>query len=276
MKKIKNFWMILIFLPFLLTMKISAGDLSVVGGLTRQYTLSPGSREEAEILLRNGSTTSRMVRVNQADYLFQADGKNFYPDPGTTPRSCASWITISSPLLELPPESSKTLEILIEVPPDQRLRGTYWSLLMLEPFQPEDKVRRPQPGLTLRTRVRYAIQLMVHIGDTGTRKIKILDRKIEYGKEGRILNIDVKNSGDRVLSPTLWAELFDIDGNSSGRLQGGKWRIYPECSVRYLIDLASIPAGRYRALVVLDNGDEFVFGARYQVRLLGPDDEIRN
>jgi len=40
-------------------------------------------------------------------------------------------------------------------------------------------------------------------------------------------------------------------------------RIYPGTSVRHKIDLSSLPGGKYMALVVADNGDEYIFGAQY-------------
>jgi len=107
--------------------------------------------------------------------------------------------------------------------------------------------------------------MLTHIGDTGTRKIKFLDKKL-FSQDGKtILQMDIENIGERWLTPTLWVELYDNQGTELGRFESGKRRIYPSCSVRYKVDLTDVPEGKYKALVVADNGDEYVFGAKYDL-----------
>ncbi len=62
-------------------------------------------------------------------------------------------------------------------------------------------------------------------------------------------------------------ELYNTDGVNVGRFESRQLRIYPGCSVRHKVDFKDIPGGRYKALVVADNGDEYVFGARYDIEL---------
>ena len=50
-----------------------------------------------------------------------------------------------------------------------------------------------------------------------------------------------------------------------GRFEAGRMGIYPGCSARFRIDLSGLPAGRYKAIVVADCGDENVFGAQYDL-----------
>jgi len=52
-----------------------------------------------------------------------------------------------------------------------------------------------------------------------------------------------------------------------GKIEGGKFRIYPGCSVRHKIDLKDVPKGRYKALIVADNGDENIFGSRWNLEI---------
>ena len=67
----------------------SAASVSVVGGLTREIVLQPGARTEGCIVLRNNTDQPQEVKVYQTDYLFWADGRNEYGEPGATPRSNA-------------------------------------------------------------------------------------------------------------------------------------------------------------------------------------------
>jgi hypothetical protein len=75
--------------------------------------------------------------------------------------------------------------------------------------------------------------------------------------------MDIDNIGEMWLSPPLWVEIYDSHGAKVGRFESSKKRIYPGCSVRHKVDLTDVPRGKYQALVVADNGDEHVFGAKY-------------
>jgi len=81
------------------------------------------------------------------------------------------------------------------------------------------------------------------------------------------LQLDLENTGQRYLRLLVWAELYDEQGTSVGRFQAGRRGVYPGCSTRFHADLSQVPPGKYNALVVADNGDEYVFGARYDLEI---------
>ena len=114
-----------------------AGPVSVIGGLTREATLQPGGRTEGRIILRNNSNEPQEVKVYQTDYLFWADGRNEYGEPGSTPRSNARWIVHSPQQLTLPPKGTESVDYALQVPAQEGLSGTYWSVLMVEPIAAE-------------------------------------------------------------------------------------------------------------------------------------------
>lgn len=248
-----------------------AAPVSVLGGLTREIVLQPGARSEGRIVLRNNTDQPQEVKVYQTDYLFWADGRNEYGEPGSTPRSNARWIVYTPHQLTVPPKATESVYYTIQVPQQADLRGTYWSMLMVEPISAEtlEPPRQEEGKVTIgiRTVLRYGIQMVTHIGDTGERNLRFADRQLVVEGGKRTLRLDLENTGERWLRPTVWAELFDERGMSLGRFEGGRFRIYPGCSVRYQIDLSEVPAGKYRALIVADNGDEYVFGAQYELDL---------
>ncbi len=262
----------------------SFAAVSVIGELTREESVQPGEKFEGTIKLRNTGETTCQVEVCQKDYSFHADGSNLYGDPGSAARSNASWLTVSPKRLTIPPKEDALVHYSGQVPQVTELAsissgleildgsdliGTYWSMVMIEPVPEavagtaEDETGDVKFGI--QTKVRYGIQIVTNIGDTGTPKIKFLDKKL-VNREGKtILQLDIENTGERWLSPEVWVELYDSGGVQVGRFEGGKKRIYPTCSVRHKVDLTGVPKGRYNALVVVDNGDQYVFGARYDL-----------
>ena len=89
---------------------------------------------------------------------------------------------------------------------------------------------------------------------------------LEKLSEGSLLQIDLENTGEFLVRPSVWAEIYDSAGELTGRRTSDPLRIYPGCSVRHKFDLELSP-GTYQALVVIDNGDGEVWGTQYDLEI---------
>ncbi|HYE77628.1 MAG TPA: hypothetical protein VEI97_06555 [bacterium] len=240
------------------------GQVHVVGGLTRAYTLAPGSTTEGKLLLQNGGDASADVRVYQHDYAFFADGKTLYDPPGTRPRSNAPWIHITPTQVTVPAHGSATVFFSIRVPAEVPDPGTWWSVLMVEPLSAG--VLEPGAGsapgvqVGIRMRQRYAVQFVTTVGE-GTAAVEFSNATVRSTGTAA-LQIDIANTGDLWLRPVAWAEVFGTKGESLGRFEGNKMRLYPGTSGRFTIPLPGIAPGSYTALVVADDPDGQVFGTQ--------------
>jgi len=239
-------------------------QIAVQGKLTHEFVVEPGRSYAGEIVISSTTDSSTDVESAQSDYLFFANGSNVYGEPGSMPRSNAGWITFYAPSTIGPNE---TVSILyeIKVPNDPSLVGTYWSMILITPqLSPAET---PEEGVGIQQRMGYGIQIVTHIGDTGERKISILDVKLIREEEDSVLQVDIENVGERWVRPMAWAELYDEQGATVGRFESSQLRIYPGCSVRHRFVLSEIPSGAYKALVVFDNNDEYIWGAQYDLEL---------
>ena len=115
--------------------------------------------------------------------------------------------------------------------------------------------------------MRYGVQIVTHLGDSGKRELNILDRQISKEGEDYLLALDLENSGERWLRPEVRAEIYDEEGRLLGKKGGEKYRIYPETSVRATLNLGALSPGKYKILVVIDNGDQYIWGAQYSLNL---------
>lgn len=244
----------------------AAADVSVVNGLTHEKSIKNGETYENRLILKNVAGEPAEVRLYQTDYSFTADGRKFYDSPGTGPRSNAGWIALGQKRIVLPPLGQAELKYTVRVPGQGDLAGTYWSMIMVEE-QPkaaaEAASAKEQIRFGVRQVMRSGIQIVTHLGETGARKVQFIKTDLLRHGAAKSLAIDVLNTGERWLRPFLIADLVDEKGVSLGRFDGGRWRIFPGTSVRYTIDFGSLPDGKYKALIVLDNKDESVFGAQY-------------
>lgn len=244
--------------------------ITVIGGLTRERNVKTGEKVEGIILLKNTGEEICEVKVYQTEYLFYSDGRNDYGKPGNNPRSNIPWVVVKPLRLTIPSQETASVYYTISIPDDKSLQGTYWSLIMVEPIPgaaPEVTPEKEKVSVGIQTLIRYAIQIITNIEDTGERKIKFLDKTLLEKDGETLLQIDIENIGTRGISPQVWIELYNSQGIYTGRFEGTKLRIYPTCSVRQKIELTGVPKGKYKGLLVVDNGDEHVFGAQYDLEI---------
>ncbi|MBA7641411.1 hypothetical protein ES703_49089 [subsurface metagenome] len=258
---------------YLLIPYVAEAGVAIVGELIHEREATVGESYQGIIFVRNSSEQSQEIKVYQTDYLFFFDGRSIYGEPGRMKRSNAKWISFSPKQLTIPANEVSQVNYTINVPADETLVGTYWSILMIEGISemlPEaTKSKGDQATLGIRQVIRYGIQITTHIGDTGVGRLEFLKTRLLREGERRILQVDIENIGERLLKSFLWAELYDEEGSYVGRFEGGEFhiRIYPGTSVRYRVDLSQVPKGAYRALVVADCGGEDIFGVTYTLEL---------
>ncbi len=267
--KIKN--AILIGLLLLGLPGLSSPGVSVLGNTTLEKAAQPGESYEGVLRLGNNGQDLQEVRLYQTDYLFYSDGRNEFGEPGKAPRSNASWIAFLPRRLTIPAGRTADVQYRVTVPEGTDLIGTYWSILMVEGLPKEssssESAEKNKGGVGLKTVLRFAVQIVTHIGNTGTRGLRFM--KTALTKEtGKILfQTDLENTGQFWLRPSVWIDIFDEQGKSIGRFKGGQCRTYPGTSVRVRIDLSSVPSGKYKAMIVADNGDQNIFGAQFTLTL---------
>ncbi|MGI6792325.1 hypothetical protein [Aminivibrio sp.] len=260
-----------VFLLFVLSGNIFAEvNLNVDGTMTRSFTLDPGGKTRGEIVVQNQGDEESEVKVYLQDYLHYADGRNLFQKPGAVGRSNASWIALTPNQAVIPAKGSLTINFTLSVPPDPKLKGTYWSLLMIEPV-PKSLLTPGKPendvNIQVVTVVRLAVQMISTVGKSGEAKLRFQSRSLAREQGRRLLTLDLENMGDRLLTPHVWTELYNKKGQSSGKIDGSRHRIYPGCSARFVLDLSKLAPGGYKAVVVADNGDDNVFGANYTLEL---------
>lgn len=245
-------------------------EIIVNSSLFNQKNAKPGEKYTGMISLQNMANKAQPVRAYQTDYKFSSSGRDNYGAPGTNSRSNAPWISFSPNDFVMPPKSKAVVYYTVDVPNDPNLRGSYWSMLMIEPVEnlAEKPVsERGKYKLQFTTQIRFGVQIATDIGENIPAGIKILNKKIAYGSGKKVLQLDIENTGVKWVRPNIWAELFNNKGIKLGRFNGTIARIYPGCSIKSEIDLSNLPAGKYNGVVVIDCGEKNLFGGQYSLEI---------
>ena len=242
-------------------------QIAVLSSTVEERVAAPGERYTGTIVISNPGSESRVARIYQTDYRFAADGKSYFDEPGSTPRSNASWITPQATHVVIPAGTDVRVPWAVAVPATDSLRGTYWSTVMVE-AEPDNVVERSAgaPAVAVSAVIRYAVQVATHIQSTGTRGVKFESTRAATSAQGiATLDVDVVDAGERGYRPILWAEIYDDAGVLRAQARQSRGLLFPGTSLHQHFDFGALPPGTYKALVFADTGEDTVYAAQYTV-----------
>ena len=246
----------------------ASAQIAVVGSTVEERSAAPGETYVGTIVVRNQSQQDQPVRIYQTDYLFYADGTSHFNELGNAARSNGRWITPTVRSLLVPPASEMTVSFTVQVPAIDSLRGSYWSVIMVEGAPTEagrSSGGRPQVGLG--AVVRYAVQVATHINTTGSRKVGFANSRFLTNPDStQTFELDVKNEGERAYRPAVWIEVYDEQGTLKANARQERGLLYPGTSLKQVFQLGRLSPGTYRAVVFADSGEDAVFASQFTLK----------
>jgi hypothetical protein len=243
-------------------------QIAVLSSTVEEKTAAPGEKYTGTIVVSNPSATPQIARIYQTDYCFAADGTAHYDDPGTTARSNAAWITPQASRIVIPPNSQVSVPYSVAIPVGDTLRGTYWSLIMVEgtPVEPSAAGNDAKPAVGIGAVMRYAVQIATHIRNSGTRTVQFSTPAPSKAANGTAsLDVDMTDTGERAFRPTLWVEVYDAQGALKAKAKQTRGLLYPGTSLHQHFDLGTLPSGTYKAVIFADTGEDAVFATQYTI-----------
>ena len=110
---------------------------------------------------------------------------------------------MSTKRITIPAGGSVNLNFRVDVPAEDPLIGSYWSVIMIEsnPEESRDSSEADSGRLKvgLLQVIRYAYQVITNIGDTGSRMLSFTDAKLIMEEDKVILTLDVQSTGERTM-----------------------------------------------------------------------------
>ena len=259
MRPENNYFKSLIFVILVwLSPSISNGSIVVLTGLTHENVALPGETYRTAIEIQNVSQKEKSVQVYPKDYWYSHTGETKHDPPGTIDRSNANWVTFQPELITLAANEKTTINVEVQVPQNEALTGTYWCVLMVEGIVPPDTTNNK--GVSISTAIRYAVQFITTIGETGKNDLGFLGLQLTKLDGQNVINVLVENTGERLLKPEMSLELFDGDGNSVGLIKADRRKNLPGTSIKVSLVMEGIKPGTYTGVIIADCGGESIFG----------------
>lgn len=267
MKAIQSIILSLVFLAlcFFCFNNVKA-SVVILNGLSHEITVEAGATQRGEIRIQNAGKKNESVQVYLKDYWYNYLGESLHNDAGTSARSNADWIRFSPEFISLDSSEVATIQYEINVPDTDSIIGTYWSVIMVEGIVPPDTILN-KSGVKINTAIRYAIQIITHIGETGKTDLNFMGMELTKNEGVSLVNVAIENTGERMLRAILNLELFNEYGESLGMLNSDRHKFFPGTSVLFQIELAAIKPGNYNGVLVADCGNENMFGTNVSLEI---------
>lgn len=248
---------------FLLISTLGMARVTIINGLTHIHSLKPGSTTKGQLILRNDSKKEARVVVYKQDLSSICDKQIEYLEDGSQPRSLSKMLRTVVDEKVLVPQEEFVLPYLIDTPPNQLENGSYWSVLMVEVVDP---VREEQAnGLIVNSLVRYAVQIIGHVGTYQSPILEILkiDAK-DLDKSVKTLQVQVKNTQLYMATSKAILELYDTTGKKIKTVKSLDKKIYPNSCTQFELQFTDIPKGKYACILLVDNGRD-MFGSNVTI-----------
>lgn len=223
------------------------------------FHLSKGEQALQSIYITNNFNRPMQFKARVSDWIRDSVGGHEYSDPGTTPRSCAQWVTFGNDVVEIQPGKTKDILVKMKMPDnDSAVQSMRWCLVFLESVT-ENKVYKPSDSS--RAHVNTIFRVGIHILQTppqleSQKELQMLSFKAVPGDKGHY-QILCLNSGETQLECKSYVELSSLATGKKTTLGPIFFPMFPE--QRRYVDFKlppDIEKGKYSILAVADPGED--------------------
>jgi len=218
-----------------------------------RLSVPPGETKSGTITVENKSDAPIDMRVYTEDWVYAADGSKTFTQAGTTPLSCAKWITTHPQKLRVEPNKRAGVQYAISVPPDAE--GGHYAVIFFESIVSEGEATRGNVVLRFAGRIGTIVYLEAEgkIKRAGTVTAFTCGRPDQNSP--LTINMTLKNEGNAHIIAEGVMNIIDKDGNIFGRKELGPINTLPGDTRNYKTEwLGDLKEGTYDVIATLDTG----------------------
>ncbi|MBS1687273.1 MAG: hypothetical protein JSS96_01010 [Bacteroidetes bacterium] len=247
----------------------SGGGLAV-NPATIDFTLGAGQTAIAKLQVSNTLKERKSFKIYIEDFYRDSLGRHIYQKSGTFAHSCANWVSLDKPFVDLQPNESVTLNIRMTVPDSPGAASEMkWCMLFLETVN--EMVAPMASDVKRAAAINDQMRMGVHIYQTPplmNKEIKMLAFKSVPNEKGHYI-LGCQNTGGTQMRVSAYLELSPLDGvENAKKIKVGPKRfpVFPE-QKRYveLVLPNDIPKGKYTIVGALDAGSDVPLAASQAV-----------
>jgi hypothetical protein len=220
------------------------------------FDANPGENQTQTLTLRNHSNERQKFVLNLADYTLTLDGTRTALEAGSTGRSIAEWITTNPSFVELNPNESAAITLIMTVP--RTGFDTRWGMIQVEVAKEQvaaDADKQLSAGVVIVPRIVVLVK-QSPISNQNYRGSVTGLREVEGPNPAlRSFEAILTNTGDKILDAKVFLALANLATAEEKRFSPLAVSVYPGLPRRVVLTMPEQPApGQYALAILMDYG----------------------
>ncbi|QWX84014.1 hypothetical protein H0I23_16445 [Cellulophaga sp. HaHaR_3_176] len=242
----------------LFSVYFSLANVSVVNGLTHVYSGASGDLITGEVILINYSSVEQRVKFKIGEAIYSCNESRIFSFDKTHEYSSSAWINSNVNERVLAPKEQYVLKFTIQIPKDEVLRGSFWSVLMVSVDNPiKEEMFKNEIGLN--TKIQYAVGLITNVNTVDDVNIDFNEVKSNKAlNDSKDLKISMKNNGLFSEAVTLTLEVYNQQGTKIKEYKSRRLLVFPSLCRDYQINISDLPKGEYECVLLADARESFI------------------
>ena len=175
---------------------------------------------------------------------------------GINKRSCAEWLTLNPSFIELGPNQSATVDMIITVPKDGFTAR--WANVGVEPVKEQNAFEADKnlsQGVLIVPRISIQVRQSPRSNRSYRASINNLREITKPTDTNRVFEVMVQNSGDNILSANVHLILANVNSGDEQKFEATNFSIYPDGKRLLKLHVPrNIAKGKYALAAILDYG----------------------
>lgn len=220
------------------------------------FTAEPGENQVRKINIINHSPRPQKYQFKINDFLLDTDGVVRPMALGINKRSCAEWLTLNPSFIELGPNQSATVDMIITVPKDGFTAR--WANVGVEPVKEQNAFEADKnlsQGVLIVPRISIQVRQSPRSNRSYKASINNLREITKPTDTNRVFEVMVQNSGDNILSANVHLILANVNSGDEQKFEATNFSIYPDGKRLLKLHVPrNIAKGKYALAAILDYG----------------------
>lgn len=247
------FWSVL--LLFFANSALQSQDFEVAPVLV-SFDANPGEIQTKTLTIRNHNNSNTKFLMSLSDYRVNIDGSKERLPAGSTDRTMNNWLTINPSLIDLNPNESGEVELILTVPNGGF--ATRWGMIHVEVAKEQNSSsadKNMEAGVLVVPRIVVLMKQSPRSSSNYKGAVTDLREVTRSGDEFRTFEATIKNQGDNILDAKLFLAVANLETMEENQYAPKRMSIYPEQELKTTLTLTEkLDPGSYAIAFLMDFG----------------------
>jgi hypothetical protein len=240
--------------PGVVNATLAPGSKASAGGAYYAFGAQPSATITQQVIVANPSKTAVTAHVDAVDAVTNNKTGVSFPPPGTAPTAVGRWITVSTPVVTLQPESQQTVSFTVRVPAGTKSGVHLGGIAVYSPAQQQttpSTLSSKTASFDLKLQPRRVLSVEVTVPGPKAPALAVTGAHAIATADGVALVVQMANNGNDYARGTGTIAVPDTKLNQQFKMD----TFVPGTSINYQLDWThDVVPGTHPISVVLKYG----------------------